>query len=182
MNHVNLNTSYQKGRGTLRNIVALAMTLMCTGCVAMSRMESAVVTDREGLPCFSVPHTSETATGIPLYGISVDEPKAVAGKTMPDTYWTMGMSPPGNSILLQPHDCIRYGDKPANSFTPMGPAKPLEPFHVYFVTLNARPAGSNIGHYGAKFCLKPAANGKMKVQQIFINESEPDRPGACTQR
>jgi hypothetical protein len=179
MNRASLNTNYRKVRRGQRCITAVALAFMCASCVAMQRMETAVITEADGLPCFSIPQKWETRNGIPLYAITVHEPKSADWKSMPVQYWGMGIEPPGNSVLLRPQGCIRYGEKPASATSEMDPAKPLEPYHVYAVTLNARPEGSSVAYYKAEFCLKPSAGGKMIVQQVSIKQSDLNRYAVC---
>lgn len=163
----------------LRYITALALTFMSTTCFAMSRIETALVADADGVPCFSIPHKWETRKGIPLYGISVNEPTSVDWQTPAVAYWRFGISPPGDHVLIHPKSCIRYGDLPPNATSRMGAAKALEAFHVYSVTLNARPENSSVSHYGAQFCLKPGAAGKMTVQVVSQDRSDPNRYAVC---
>jgi hypothetical protein len=142
-------------------------------------METAVVTDADGTPCFSIPRKWETRNGIPLFAITVHEPKSVDWKSMPTQYWGLSIEPPGSSLLLRPQACIRYGDQPANAWTKMDAAKPLEPFHIYAVTLNARPEDSNVAFYRAEFCVKPDASGKIIVLQVSPSQSDLNRTAVC---
>ena len=139
MDHASSAMSYRKANSSLRCIAAAALTVHCTGCVAMERMEQAVVTVVDGVPCFSIPQTSETRNGIPLYGISVGELTSADWKSSPLQSWGMGIEPPGRSMLLTPQNCLRCGEKPANVMVSMGTAKALIPYQIYAVSINARP-------------------------------------------
>lgn len=153
-------------------VATFTMALFCTACAATSRMETAVISESQGLPCFSIPKNAETKDGIPLYGILVSEIKSADWKTLPDALWEFSMSPPGSSLILRPENCIRYGDTPASA--EQGKLKPLEPFHVYAVGVAARPEGSNVVAYGARFCIKPMASGKIAIQMLAPNSKADD--------
>ena len=179
MSRVNLSTSCRKVDGLQAWIAALSLMFFCAGCAATQRIGTAVVTDSAGVPCFSVPKKWETGRGVPLFGISVHEAKSVDWKSLPIEYWGVGFEPPGTSILLSPQSCIRYGDMPKNAVSEMGLAKPLEPYHVYSVTLNARPEGSSVAFYKSEFCITPDDGGKMVVRQVSVLQSDVNRHAIC---
>jgi hypothetical protein len=145
-------------------VAAAVMTVLCMSVEATSRMGRAVVTESNGLPCFAVPSDAETLGGIPLYDLLVSEPKSRDWKALPDELWGFAIEPPGYSIAVLPQNCIRYGNTPNSA--KQRTLKPLQPFHVYAVSIGARPKDSGVIGYNAEFCLKPANDGRMTVQVI----------------
>jgi hypothetical protein len=174
MRHVKISNIAKR-----RLLAACVLAFACTACVASSRMESATVSEMQGVPCFSIPLSPETTNGIPLYGIVVGDPKPAAWNSRPPPLWTLSTMPPGTSINLRPQNCLRYGKLPIDSKGEMSSAQPLKPFYVYSVTLNARPPESNVSFYYAQFCVKPSRAGKTTVQIISHAEDNPDRYAVC---
>lgn len=156
-----------------RSMTACALSFFCTACAATSRMETAIISLSQGLPCFSIPENAETKNGIPLYGIQVTEIKAKDWKSLPDSLWSFSVKTSNRPILLRPGNCIRYGDTPA--LATQGALKELKPFHVYSVGITARPIDSNVVAYGARFCLKPASDGNVEIQLLAPNSSQEDK-------
>jgi hypothetical protein len=84
----------------------------------------------------------------------------------------MEISPPGASVQVFPGKCILYGFVPAGG---IGTAsKPLEPFTVYAVSVDARPENSNLLAYLALFCMRPNASGKLEVVTVSRSQKEGD--------
>lgn len=146
------------------------VSMSCIACGATSRMGQAIVSNFEGVPCFTIPKNSETRDGIPLDGLIVSELTSPDESTYPDELWQFSVEPPGNSITLRPEKCILYGTPPKlakqNSLTP------LKPFHVYAVFLHAVPKGTSLRGYKADFCVFPEKSGKTSVKVIPWNEAE----------
>lgn len=162
-----------------QGILMALMASFGTACSATSRIETAEITTVRGKPCFSIPHNFETRNGIPLYGVVVNDPKPAEFGTRPPPLWRFSVSPPGNSVMMRPGECIGYGEKPDNATAMLGPAKSLEPYYVYSVSLDARPPASNVANYYGQFCMKPAANGTLTVQTVSTDRSDKSRFEVC---
>jgi hypothetical protein len=149
----------------------LLVAMLCAGCtssMATSRVGTAVVTESNGLPCFSIPANGETRQGLPLRGIAVTEIQTGDWNKLPAELWHFTAADPSSRSQLHPTKCIRYGEAPAASV--QRALKPLEPFRVYYVNVNARTDDSGMIGYVAKFCVKPDGAGKNIVQVISPDE------------
>lgn len=72
----------------------------------MSRMGTAVITDSEGIPCFSIPDDVETSRGLPLQGISVSE--LPDGRSeLPHNVWRLKATNYDSLPTLHPKKCIQ---------------------------------------------------------------------------
>lgn len=145
-------------------ILLLLVCLFCTNCTATSRMGRGEVIDRNGTPCFTVPESAETHAGVPLYSILVSETRSSSPDTLPTEFWHVNVQPSGQSVRLLPSQCIEYGQLIPS--TAQRTFKPLQPFQIYAVHLNARPAGSNLMGYSAEFCIVANAN-KVNVVHVI---------------
>ncbi len=139
------------------------ITMLCSPCSASSRVETAVVTDVGGLPCFSVPRTSETKHGIPLFTLSVTREPG-PHDNLPEEVWSFAVQPPGNSIVALPEKCFRYGVAPR--VAGRSHSKSLVPYVIYSVTIQAKQEKTNLKGYTVDFCARPGPTGKMRVQAI----------------
>jgi hypothetical protein len=161
-----------------RYILAATMSVGCTSAIAMSRVGTAEVSTVDGLPCFSIPQNAETKNGLPLRGIVVSEIQTRDRSTVPTELWHFVAADPSTRIWLHPQTCIRYGEAPIHSV--QRSFKPLEPYKVYYVNLNARKDDSGMIGYVAKFCVKAGSDGKIMVQAISPDERGGDkRYGVC---
>lgn len=148
---------------TCRYFGAGLIAKVCLSCTASSRVESAVVTDIEGMPWFSVPRTQETKNGIPLFGMFVARRPGPEEK-LPEVVWSFEVEPVGSSRVAVPGKCFRYG------VTPRVRAKPR--VSLCCLTISTLPISmpkqddTNLKGFTAEFCMKPAANGKLRVQAI----------------
>ena len=156
-----------------RLMLVAALCVGCTSSMATSRLGTAVVTESQGLPCFSIPENAETHQGLPLRGIAVTELPTGDWKKLPAELWHFVGADPSSHRVLMPKDCIRYGAAPDASI--QRSFKPLEPFRVYHVNVNARTDDSGMIGYVAKFCVKPDSSGKMSVQTISPDERGGDK-------
>ena len=148
---------------TCRYLGAGLIATVCLSCTGSSRVESAVVTGIEGVPCFSVPWTKETNKGIPLFGLSVARMPG-PDENLPEIVWSFEVKPVGSSILAVPGKCLPYGATPM--VAGKAESKLLLPYHIYGAQIQAKQDNTNLKGFTAEFCLKPAANGKLRVQAI----------------
>ena len=154
----------------------LAVAALCVGCtssMATSRLGTAVVTESNGVPCFSVPANDETRQGLPLRGIVVSEMQTGDWNKLPAELWHFSAADSASRPELRPTECVRYGEAPAASV--QRTFKPLEPYRVYHVMVNARPDDSGMIGYVAKFCIKPDGAKKIIVQAISPDERGGDK-------
>ncbi|WP_426101662.1 hypothetical protein [Massilia sp. TSP1-1-2] len=156
-----------------RFLAVAALSAGCTSSMATSRMGSAVVTESNGVPCFSIPVNDETRQGLPLRGIAVTEIQTGDWNTLPAELWHFTAADPASRLQLRPTACVRYGEAPTASI--QRTFKPLMPYRVYYVMVNARTDDSSMIAYVAKFCVKPAAAGKNIVQTISPDERGGDQ-------
>ena len=162
-----------------QSLFAVALAMICSLCIAASRMGTAEVSDKNGMPCFALPSDPETRDGLPLYVLAVTEVKSVDGmKTPPEELWYFTAADFKMPPQLRPTDCIRYGETPASTL--QRTLKPLQPFHPYSVSIVAREKSSSMLAYVAEFCVKPDHMGRTTVQIISSVRSEGDkRYGVC---
>lgn len=153
-----------KTRFALYSGVAL-IALLFTSC---SGIGTAVVTQVDGQPCFAVPRSWETLTGIPLYGLTVSKKNAAESAERYPDVWRITFNPPGSSMITRPGDCLRYGVTPARAT--MEVHEPLEPYRVYFLFMHARGQNSRLMGYDAEFCIKPVANGGTMIHVITYDD------------
>lgn len=151
-------------KNSLRTMGFSLMFLSYTLAMAMSRMGSAVVTESNGRPCFSIQADGETEEGLPLKGIMVEEATSAVTAEYPTQLWNFKVSDNAPKTILHSTECIRYGEAPQNSI--QRTLKPLEMFRVYDVSVIARNENSNMIAYRAEFCIKSDSHGKVTVQQI----------------
>lgn len=131
----------------------------------MSRMGTAVVTEIDGLPCFSLPMERATRSGLRLQVLYVAEKRSPDnGMTLPAELWHIRSVNTANAPLLRPSMCIRYGDAPPGMVERT--KKTLELFHPYHIAIRQQSDGSGTVAYTAEFCLKPDANGLVRVLVI----------------
>lgn len=145
-----------------------ALALTSASCAATSRVGSAVITEVNGLPCFSVPNDAETRNGVPLFTVSVTKRNAPGATTLPARVWFSWIEPRGKSIILKPPNCIRYGVVPP--FAQQELSVPLQPYSIYTAVLQAVPEGSNLRGYKGEFCMIPGAADKLRVQVVPWDE------------
>lgn len=160
-------------------LFAVAMAMICSSCIATSRMGAAEVSDRNGAPCFALPSDAQTRDGLPLYVLAVTAVKSVNGmKTQPEELWHFTAADFESPPQLRPTDCNPCGEAPASRL--QRTLEPLQPFHPYSVSIVARKKSSSMLAYGAEFCIKPDHMGKVTVQMISSDRSEGDkRYGVC---
>ena len=145
----------------------IVMTISCSSCVASARLESAVVTELNGLPCFSVPKTSETRNGIPLSVLAVSR-RPEAHENLPEIVWSFSVEPAAKTILTRPEICFRYGVTPDGA--ERTESKALKPHHIYVVDIQAKHAGTILKGFQAEFCIRVDNKGKSHVQEVPWND------------
>lgn len=145
---------------------AAMLLLACTAC--HSELGEAVITMSGDQPCFSVSSDRSTRAGIALYGVTVTThtPNVSAPETV---HWKFSIEPAGKSIPFSSRECIRYGSVPKTGV--QSDFKPLEPYTIYFVYIEAKPPKSPVFSYDGLFCLKPGPNGKMALQVVSTDNS-----------
>ena len=156
-----------------RCLIIAALCVGCTPSLATSRLGVAVVTESDGVPCFSIPDSAETRQGLPLTGIVVSELPTGDWRKLPAELWHFTAAAPASRLQLRSGACVRYGEAPAA--TVQRTLKPLEPFHVYSVMVNARPDDAGMIGYVAKFCVTPGGAGKNLVHAISTDERKGDK-------
>lgn len=164
--------SRQLLRKCVRATGAMLLVFASASCTGTAKPD-AVVTMKEGMPCFSVENSSATKDGIPLYGLTVFEMNTKEG-IMNSKRWSVDFrSDEGvGAITISPASCVRYGDVPATGIERVS-STPLRPYTAYHVLLDARPDDpyTNVIAYTALFCLKPDASGKLGIQAISQKKS-----------
>ncbi|MEJ7805932.1 MAG: hypothetical protein WKG03_08445 [Telluria sp.] len=163
-----------------RVLVLAALCAGCTSSMATSRLGTAVVTASNGVPCFSIPADGETGHGLPLRGIVVSDLPTGDWKKLPAELWHFTAASPASRPRLHPTACVRYGEAPAGSV--QRTFKPLEPYRVYHVMVNARNDDSGMIGYVAKFCVKPDGPNKSIVHAISADERGGDKRYAVCAR
>lgn len=151
-----------------RAVLMAGCVMLSVSCAAASRLGTAQITHVDGTPCFGIPDEQETrAAPVRLFSLHVSETSSTDWRTLPEEAWGFAIEPPGSSIVLQPGRCIRYGELPASAKRRRPPHE-LQPYRVYVVEINARPAISSTPTQGykAEFCVKPGAGGKQVVQAV----------------
>ncbi len=147
-----------------RSLCALLVAVSFTSCSGIGR---AVVTEVDGQPCFSIEKNWTTRNGLPMYGLLVSAKEAHFDN--PDEYyiWRFDIQPPGKSIPTLPGKCMRYGATPALATQHV--LKPLEPYTVYHVFIDAKSDGPIFG-YKADFCIKPSEPPGKRVFVVPFDE------------
>jgi hypothetical protein len=153
----------------LRCATGLVVATTCFSCVATSSMGKAVVSDVNGLPCFSVPANSATQSGVPLDALGVTKMKGKKEVGYPTEVWYFRITPPGETMLVHPKDCILYGQVPKTA--QQEEFEPLQSYQVYSVFMQAVPKDSNLQGYRAEFCVTASESGKKKVLVVPWDES-----------
>jgi hypothetical protein len=153
-----------KTRYALYPGVAL-MALLFTSC---SGIGTAVVTQVDGQPCFAVPRSWDTLTGIPLYGLAVSKTNLPDAAERYSDVWRFTFDPPGSSMITKPGSCLRYGVTPARATKEV--LEPLEPFRVYHLFMHARGHNSHLRGYDAEFCVKPVAGGGSVIHVVTYDD------------
>lgn len=162
------NTFFQR---VGRIAAGVALMTVCASCSSSVRLGQAVVSVVDGQACFSIPDKAETRGGIPFYEVTVVDYHGPGGH-LERMQWSMAINPPGASVQIVPGKCIRYGTTLPGGVN--GVLKPMEPYKVYSVELDARPEGSSLTSYVALFCLKPDSSGKLAAQAVDRTESVGD--------
>jgi hypothetical protein len=151
-----------------QHIFVAMLTISSVSCVPGTRMERAVITEVDGLPCFSVPNNKETRKGVPLFTLVVSKRNAPGADALPEAVWIFRVEPMGKSIVWKPENCIRYGVTPAGAEQELLIA--LQPHSIYALALQAVPEDSNLRGYVGDFCMIPGANGRLRLQVIPWDE------------
>ena len=147
----------------LRCLCGFLIATTCVSCVATSKMGEAVVTDVDGLPCFSVPLSSISQEGVPLDALGVTRKKSPRDVGYPKDVWYFRIMPPGKTILIHPKKCIQYGKIPESA--EQEEFEPLLSYQVYSVFMHAVPDGTEIQGYRAEFCL---INSKGEERKVLV--------------
>lgn len=153
-----------------RAVVVLLIATTFTGC---SSMGTAVVTEVDGLPCFSIPKSWATRNGLPMHGLTVVQRTAPGADPYSKYVWTFSVEPPGATVITLPGKCMRYGATP--KLATQRESQPLEPFQVYSVFIHASPENSGMRGYSAEFCITTAENGKSRILVVPFDEKTSTR-------
>lgn len=146
-------------------LIALLMNILHIPIsTATSRMGTATISDSDGIPCFSVPETSETKFGLPLHGITISELPDGSTGNIPLAVWSFKESNHQAPPILMPKQCILYGESPPNTI--QRTLRPLELLKIYSIYMRARHDDSSMMGYMGQFCIKPAGSGRTTVQVI----------------
>ncbi len=143
---------------------ALAATflLLPIACTASSRMADAVVTERDGQPCFALSDQPINRVNAAI----VDDLSTVP----PTSIWVVDIDHESGKLLA---GCVVYGQVFPNQKAGHVPATTLRIGHIYEVGLMAEridPTDPTQG-YVARFCLAPQpGNAKPRVRQIVWNK------------
>jgi hypothetical protein len=139
------------------------------GCAATSDIGRAIITERDGQPCFesSDPSAMRRLQAIVVYDISAPPSPSV---------WRVQIEP--EQEFNRPGICVTYGQ----TFTSQKlnqPAMSLSVGRVYAVFLNAPSANPRdpLRGYEAEFCLvAQPGNAKPVVRQVFWDSKQGKRP------
>lgn len=137
-----------------------AFVLSPIGCAARSRIASAVVSERNGQPCFA---PSEPAALRTLQAVMVSDMSTVPAATI----WEVTIDAARKAELAA--GCVTYGQQFMTPLKTDESALPLRPGRVYKVFLNAPGADSRDPTYGyaAEFCLiEQPGTAKAGIHQI----------------
>lgn len=151
-----------------QHILVATLAISSVSCVPGTRMGSAVITEVDGLPCFSVPRNKETRNGVPLFTLVVTERNAPGATALPKEVWIFRVEPMGKSIVWKPENCISYGVTPPTAVQEL--LLPLQPHSIYKLAFHAVPEGSNLRGYRGEFCMIPRVNGRLRVQVVPWDE------------
>lgn len=138
---------------------------------AYSGFGTAVVQDRAGLPCFGLPSRTFESIRSPRMLQALTVYRRDTEKTWSFMYHTNPAEP------LIPGQCIAYGALPPSAML-LEPPQPLVPGILYEVYLNA-PTNGPISGYTAKFCLKSAPDGAIRVIPIRYDKHAGWSAAAC---
>lgn len=141
-------------------VLAAALLCLPLACTATYRVADAVVTERNGQPCFAP--SDHPSVGSLNAVIVYDQ-----STTPPARVWIAEVPPGGETNA--PDYCIVYGQAFPNAKAVHLPAKALQTGRLYQVDLAVQPFDStNATHrYSAQFCLvAQARTAKPTVRQI----------------
>lgn len=130
-------------------------------------MGTAIVTESDGIPCFSIQLDDETKNGLPLHGIAVTENVSSIAGQYPAEFWRFETDERSPKTLIHPSKCVRYGEIPGDATERVH--KELATFQVYSVNIVARRENANMVAYRANFCIKPVKPGQMEIVIIPSN-------------
>lgn len=149
---------------------ALLLTLTSASCTGSAK-PAAVITMKQGMPCFSVADSSVTKGGIPLYAITVYEMNTPEG-LINSKRWSIDVRSADGFNKISPDTCMRYGDVPPGAVERVQTTA-LKPYTAYHALVDAQPddPSSNVIAYSASFCLKPDESGQMTIQSISEKKS-----------
>ena len=140
--------------------LAAALLWLPLACTATYRVADAVVTERNGQPCFAP--SDDPPVGSLNAVIVYDQ-----STTPPVSVWIAEIHPDGESKA--PDGCIVYGQTFPNAKAAHLPAKALQTGRVYEVDLSVQPFDSTdpTHGYSARFCLvEQSSSAKLRVRQI----------------
>ncbi len=144
-------------------ILAATLLLLPIACTATSRMGAAIVTERDGQPCFALSDQPINRLNAALVYDQSTRP--------PTSIWVVDIDPDREGKALV--GCVVYGQVFPNQKAGHVPATALRIGQVYVVHLMAEridPADPTQG-YVARFCLAPQpGNAKPRVRQIVWNK------------
>jgi hypothetical protein len=151
---------------TLVNRFLLAvLTATPVGCAATSDVGRAIVTERNGLPCFA---TSDSSGLMRLQAVAVYDESTVP----PTTVWGVGMDP--SQHVESSAGCVSYGQEFRGQKI-YDPAAALQVGRAYGVFLNVRRANPRDPRSGdvAQFCLvAQPGNAKPVIRQVYWDNAQ----------
>lgn len=136
---------------------------------ATTRIGTVKIIDLDGIPCFSIPNSSETRNGLPLHGLFISELPNKNDDGLPRSIWSFRATDYSSLPKIFPKHCIPFGELPDG--TTQRALEPLQLLKVYSVYLQAKYEGSSMDGYSGEFCIKPAGSGRTFVQVIQENYS-----------
>ncbi|MEA5115917.1 MAG: hypothetical protein VB050_18025 [Geobacteraceae bacterium] len=167
-------------RSCCNSMICLLLVLIPATVSAKSdRNAEAIVTLRNGQPCFSYPKDKDIRKWHYSFGsLDVSETGPNAGKGV----WQVGLSDPYRKKgLLEPNSvgtCVKYGVlNPGMEVTQ--PAEPLQfntPYRVHISVLKSDQEGGNVRLYASDFCLSRNAKGeKIIVGAVWDDKTDAPR-------
>jgi hypothetical protein len=150
-------------------LVLAVLSAMPLGCGATSRIADAVVTERDGKPCFL---SSDPLAMRNLQAVLVSDMSSIP----PTVVWGVLVEPDQESSRSE--GCVGYGQTFASQKT-TAPASVLRTGRVYHVFLNAPSANSGdpTRGYEMEFCLVAQSDtAKPAIRQVIWDKKLRRRP------
>ena len=148
----------------IHHISSIIIFFIYSSSFASTRIGTVKIIDLDGIPCFSIPSSSETKNGIPLHGLFISELPNKNDDGVQRSIWSFRATDYSLRPKIFPKHCIPFGKLPDG--TTQRAFEPLQLLKVYSIYLQAKHEGSSMDGYSGEFCIKPAGSGRTVVQVI----------------